>query len=320
MPASRRRARPRIEPIRWIGGPDGYLRILDQTLLPHRVRRLALRRVDQVVEAIRALRVRGAPLIGIAAAYGMVLAARRPASLEASARRLARARPTAVNLAAAVRRVRRVLGRRPTPARALAEARAIHREDAEACRRIGRAGAPLVRGNVLTICNTGHLATGGTGTAFAVLLRARPRRIFVCETRPLNQGARLTLWEARRCGLRATLVCDSAAGALMQRGLVGCVVTGADRIAANGDTANKIGTYALAVLARAHGIPFYVAAPSSTIDRRLRSGRRIPIEVRSPREIAPWTDRALNPAFDVTPARLIDGWITEAGTVRPPFR
>lgn len=313
--------RLRIVSARWVGpARSGHLSILDQTLLPAVERRRELRTVDQAIEAIRKLRVRGAPLIGITAAYAMVLAARRPRDLASRAASLAAARPTAVNLTWAVGRMLRVLGPDPTPGRALREARAIHREDAEACRRIGRAGAPLVRGNVLTICNTGHLATGGTGTAFAALLAGRPRRIYACETRPLNQGSRLTMWEARRCGLNAVLVCDSAAASLMARGMIDTVIAGADRIAANGDTANKIGTYALAVLARAHGIPFYVAAPCSTIDPSLPDGRRIPIEARAASEISPWIDRALNPAFDVTPARLIRAWITDRGLRRPPFR
>ena len=302
MPASRRKP-PRIQPIRWVGGA---IRILDQTLLPEREVYRTLRTAGAVIEAIRTLRVRGAPLIGVAAAYGMVLGGR------GAARRMAAARPTAVNLRWAVERM---VG----AGCALAEARAIHEEDAEFCRRIGEAGAGVVRGNALTICNTGHLATGGTGTAFSVLLHARPKRIYACETRPLNQGARLTMWEAKKCGLDATLICDSAAASLMRAGEIGTVVVGADRIARNGDSANKIGTYALAVLARAHGIPFYVAAPTSTIDPAVRTGRGIPIEHRAPAEISRWTRRALNPAFDVTPAKLISGWITERGIVRPPF-
>jgi methylthioribose-1-phosphate isomerase len=248
-----------------------------------------------------------------------VLAARRPRSLAREAARLAAARPTAVNLAWAVRRVLAELGPRPSPERALALARTIHAEDAEACRRIGAAGARLVRGrNVLTICNTGHLATGGIGTAFGVLLTGRPAHVWACETRPLNQGARLTMWEAARCGLPATLICDSAAASLMARGRIDCAIVGADRIAANGDTANKIGTYALAVAARAHGIPFYVAAPTSTIDPGVSSGAAIPIEERPAAEIGAGDARAFNPAFDVTPARLIRAWITERGVKTTP--
>lgn len=303
MPASRRRP-PRIRPIRWV---RGAIRILDQTLLPEREVYRTLRTAGEVIEAIRTLRVRGAPLIGVAAAYGMVLGGPR------AAKAMAAARPTAVNLGWAVERMVRA-------GCTLDEARVIHEEDADFCRRIGEAGALVARGNALTICNTGHLATGGTGTAFSVLLHARPRKIYACETRPVGQGARLTMWEAQKCGLNATLICDGAAASLMAAGEIGFVVTGADRIARNGDSANKIGTYALAVLARAHKIPFYIAAPTSTVDASARTGRDIPIEYRDPAEITRWTRRALNPAFDVTPARLISGWITERGVVRPPFR
>lgn len=311
-PPTPRDLRPRFHPVAW---DSDALRILDQTLLPRRERWRRLRTVAQVREAIRALRVRGAPLIGIAAAYGLALAARRGEPFARAAQRLATARPTAVNLRWAVERVLAA-----GPARALAEARAIHREEIERCARIALHGARLIpRGaRVLTICNTGTLATGGIGTAFGVAVAARARLI-ACETRPLSQGARLTMWEARRYGLDATLIVDGAAAALMARGEVDVVITGADRIAANGDTANKIGTYALAVLAAAHRIPFFVAAPTSTLDPRTPSGAEIPIEERDGSEVCAGV-RARNPAFDVTPHELITAWITQRGLERPPFR
>lgn len=278
--------------------------------------------------------VRGAPLIGVTAAYGMALAAREaagcPAAFERLAARLRAARPTAVNLGWAVDRVVRATGGLPDPATALREARAIHREDAALCERMGEAGARLIRrgAGVMTICNTGALATAGIGTAFAAFVKARAKRptVYVLETRPRLQGARLTMWELRKAGLAGVLVCDSAAASLMREGRIDLVITGADRIAANGDTANKIGTYMLALLAKAHGIPFYVAAPYSTFDPVARTGADIPIEHRDPSEVlAPLGltgrgIRVVNPAFDVTPARLIRGFVTERGLLRPPFR
>ncbi len=299
---------PRVVPIRWV---DGRIEILDQTLLPRRETYIRCRTVRQVADAIRSMRVRGAPLIGIAAAYAMALSKnpRRDAQI------LIRARPTAVNLSWAVMQM--------LPDPTLAEAKRIHREDRNMCDRIARHGARLFRRGApaLTICNTGALATGGVGTAYGVLRRARAN-VFALETRPAWQGARLTMWEAKKNRLPATLVADGAAGSILREGRVRVVITGADRIARNGDTANKIGTYSLAVLAREDRVPFYVAAPSSTFDLSLRTGRDIPIEERDPAELltaAPHGVQAFNPAFDVTPARLITAFITDRGVLRPPF-
>jgi len=311
-----------------MGGPDGRLQLLDQTELPGRVVRLDCRHPREVRAAIRRLAVRGAPLIGIAAAYGVVLAARHPGFVRESTR-LASARPTAVNLAAAVARMLALDTR--DSALLLAEARAIHREDEEACRSIGRLSFPLLRGAVLTHCNAGALATGGPGTALAgvyeALRRGRRVRVFADETRPLLQGARLTAWELDRAGADVTVLVDGAAAALLASGRVGCVFTGADRIAANGDVANKIGTRAVALAAHDAGIPFYVAAPLTTFDPRTRTGASIRIEERAETEVlgagtratAPKGVRAWNPAFDVTPARLVTALICERGVLRPPF-
>jgi methylthioribose-1-phosphate isomerase len=292
-----------IEPVRFV---RDRLLILDQRLLPDRERYLVCRTVSQVVEAIRTLAVRGAPLIGVAAAYGLALEKKdRPGA----ARALIAARPTAVNLAWAVKRALRsqdVLG----------EARRIHQEDARMCEAIARHGAPLFRRKrAITICNTGALATGGIGTAFGVLARARAR-IFALETRPLRQGSRLTMWEAEKLGLRATLVTDGAAAATLREKKIQAAIVGADRIARNGDTANKIGTYGLAILCRELGVPFYVAAPRSTFDPSTPNGAGIPIEERSPREVSERFP-AYNPAFDVTPARYIAAFITERGILKP---
>jgi len=291
-----------VQPVRWV---RNRLHILDQRLLPHRERYLVCRTVDQVVDAITTLAVRGAPLIGITAAYGLSLA-RDPL---AAARKLIAARPTAVNLRWAVERALKAEDR-------LEEARRIHAEDAEMCLAIGRHGAPLMgRGPAITICNTGALATGGIGTAFGVLRRARVP-FFALETRPLGQGARLTMWEAEKAGLRAFLVADGAAAATIRTKGVRAAVVGADRIARNGDTANKIGTLGLAIACRDLRVPFYVAAPSSTIDLSKRDGSRIPIEERASRELSERFP-AYNPAFDVTPARYITAFITERGILRP---
>jgi methylthioribose-1-phosphate isomerase len=325
---------------------SGAVRVLDQTALPDRVRYDEVSSADAMVDAIRALRVRGAPLIGIAAAMALAAEAERAAGaageartgltaawLEGAAARLASARPTAVNLAWAVERMRRV-GREALAHGAAAEqvarrlrdeAQAIWDEDAEMCRRIGVAGATLVPegATVLTHCNTGKLATGGIGTAFGVILTAHGMGkgidVVACETRPLGQGARLTSWELQREGIPCRVIVDSAAAWLMAQGDVDLVLTGADRIAANGDVANKIGTYALALLARAHGIPFFVAAPRTTFDPALASGDGIPIEERPAGEILGGGGSAYNPAFDVTPADLVTGIITDQGVLGPPY-
>jgi methylthioribose-1-phosphate isomerase len=292
-----------------------------------------------MIEAMRALRVRGAPLLGIAAAMALSADAARTVPtadwLERATARLAAARPTAVNLAWAVERMRRVgreaLARSAAPGqvawRLRAEAQAIWDEDAEMCRRIGTAGAELVPegATVLTHCNTGKLATGGIGTALGVIHTAhrvgKGIDVVACETRPLGQGARLTLWELARDGIPCRVIVDSAAAWLMAQGDVDLVLTGADRIAANGDAANKIGTYALALLARSHGIPFFLAAPRTSFDPTLASGDLIPIEERPAAEIlgVGGSAAAYNPAFDVTPAELVTGIITDLGVLTPPY-
>jgi methylthioribose-1-phosphate isomerase len=296
---------------------------LDQRALPMEMRRVRARSVDDVVEAIRTLAVRGAPAIGIFGAYGIALAGRLhagPAFFDA-ARRIRDARPTAVNLAWAVDRV---LAR--ADGDYLAEAQAIHAEQRDVDARIAAHAIELFprRGNVLTHCNTGPLATGGEGTALGTFVAAhragKELHVFVDETRPLLQGARLTMFELRAAGVPCTLIVDGAAAITMQRRQIAAVVVGADRIARNGDTANKIGTYGVAIAAAHHGIPFYVAAPRSTFDFGLPDGAGIFIEERAPDEvrIAP-DDDVFNPAFDVTPGRLISGFITEYGVIRAPY-
>jgi methylthioribose-1-phosphate isomerase len=324
--------------IEWIGGPDGFLRLIDQTQLPAALAYRDCRTVEDVWEAIKALRVRGAPAIGVAAAYGVVLGIQDGARpLSKTADYLRSSRPTAVNLFWALDRMQRAgqgLSASRRAAGLLAEAQAIHEEDRRMCHAIGRAGAGLVAegSGVLTHCNTGGLATAEYGTALSVLFTAadqgRRFRVFADETRPLLQGARLTAWELQQAGIDVTLICDSMAAQVMKEGRVQLVLVGADRIAANGDAANKIGTYGVAVLAAAHKIPFYVAAPSSTFDLSIASGAEIPIEQRDPCEIthgfgrqtAPEGIKVYNPAFDVTPAGLIAAIICERGVIRPVNR
>ena len=332
-----------MTPIAWSGG---HLRLLDQTRLPQEEVWLALTDHRQVAEAIRSMRVRGAPAIGVAAAYGLALAATAGsgsdrdellAELRTAAGELAATRPTAVNLSWALERVLTAAqAASDTEAIrdvALAEAQRIQREDVEANQRLGRLGAELVPdgATILTHCNTGALATAGYGTALGVVRAAVERgkrlRVVATETRPLLQGARLTTWELAREGIECTLIVDSAAGALMRRGVIDLVIVGADRIAANGDVANKIGTYSLALLAREHGLPFYVAAPTSSVDLSLPAGDDIPIEERSPEEVTAWGGHRIapegvmveNPAFDVTPHRLIAAIITERAVACPPY-
>jgi methylthioribose-1-phosphate isomerase len=298
---------------------DGAPRVvlLDQRRLPDEEVDLECRTPAEVAEAIRTLAVRGAPAIGVAAAYGMALAARRGDDLAEAERVLAGSRPTAVNLFWALERMRDD----PTPERA----RALHRDEVERCRQMAAHAAELFEHGTraLTHCNAGGLATGGYGSAVGALRAAWERglleRVLVDETRPLLQGSRLTAWELEAAGIPHAVIADSAAASMMARGEVDLVVTGADRIAANGDTANKIGTYALAVLARHHGIPLYVVAPTSTVDRSTLSGEEIPIEERDPAEISTRFP-ARNPAFDVTPAELIAAIVTERGVRRPPYR
>ena len=323
--------------------------LLDQTRLPREEIERECRRWEDVAEAIRSLVVRGAPAIGVAAAFGVALAARQSeatsadgliADLEVAIKGLAATRPTAVNLFWALDRMRRTamsgaeLPVAALRARLLAEAQAILAEDIAANRALGDHGASLVpaKARILTHCNAGALATAGYGTALGVVRSAYAQGkvdlVWVDETRPVMQGSRLTAWECVREGIPHRLVADVVAASLMARGQVDLVVTGADRIAANGDTANKIGTYALAVLARHHHVPFYVAAPFSTIDPSIASGEHIPIEERDASEVrriggqatAPEASPVYNPAFDVTPASLIAAIITERGIFRPPFR
>src|SRR5207253_7095549 len=290
--------------------------LLDQRRLPDEVVEVRCASAAEVADAIRTMVVRGAPAIGIAAAYGLALAALRGNDLAEAERVLAGSRPTAVNLPWALARMRD----EPTAERA----RALHEEEVERCRRMAAHAAELFRPGTraLTHCNAGGLATGGYGSAIGALRAAAERglleRVLVDETRPLLQGSRLTAWELEQAGIPHAVIADSAAGSLMARGEVDLVITGADRIAANGDTANKIGTYSLAVLAAHHEIPFYVVAPTSTVDRETPDGSGIPIEERDPAEL---TSRfpARNPAFDVTPAALIAAIVTEDGVHRPPY-
>jgi methylthioribose-1-phosphate isomerase len=329
-----------LDVISWT--PHHTVRFLDQTLLPKQEVYREAATIDEMVEAIRMLRVRGAPLIGISAAMGLAAAAAREAKggtltpewLEDAAARLAAARPTAVNLAWAVRRMRAAAepvwrGRKAPAAVVLAlrdEAQRIWDEDAEMCAAMGRYGAELIPAGatVMTHCNAGALATGGIGTAVAALYTAHEQgkgiRVVSGETRPLRQGARLTAWELAKAGVPVTSIVDSAAASLMAKGAIDLIITGADRIAANGDAANKIGTYSLAVLARAHGIPFYIAAPRSTFDLSVSRGADIPIEERDAAEVdaAPGAE-VFNPAFDVTPAEYIAAIVTDRGIVKPPY-
>ncbi len=334
----------KIETLRWVGDADGYLVLIDQTLLPVSFQELECKSVEQVWEAIKQLRVRGAPAIGIAAAYGVCLGlqtavdeAALRSQLDKSMEYLATSRPTAVNLFWALDRMKAKaasLQGESVPsfqAALLAEARSIHEEDRAMCHAIGRHGAALLEDGqgVLTHCNAGGLATAEYGTALSVFFTAQDEgknlRVFVDETRPLLQGARLTAWELSKRNIDATLICDSMAAQVMREGRVQAVITGADRIAANGDSANKIGTYSIAVLARAHKIPFYIAAPSSTFDLAIASGDEIPIEERSSEEVthgfgrqtAPDGIKVYNPAFDVTPAECIQAIITERGVIDP---
>ena len=341
-----------VTPMRWVGTPQrGHLRMLDQRRLPLEEVYHDLERADQVASAIRDMVVRGAPAIGIAAAFGVYLGVRElraqgddealRLALPALFAALADTRPTAVNLFWALDRMRALLETASFDGEAGARgmqrlfeaAEQIMREDRENNVRLGEHGAKLLPegARVLTHCNTGGLATGGYGTALGVIRAAhaagRLERVLVDETRPYLQGARLTAWECVKDGIPATLITDSMAAHFMQRGEVDAVIVGADRIAADGGTANKIGTYALAVLARHHGLPFYVAAPCSTLDLQIERGEQIPIEERSAREVTHLGERALappgidvaHPAFDVTPGELVTAIITERGVARAPY-
>lgn len=336
--------------IRWQGGHDGHLQLLDQTLLPTEERWLDCFDVPSVWEAIKMLRVRGAPAIGIAAAYGVCVALREACHKESveecekiaqhACDHLATSRPTAVNLFWALDRMRKCMASMPAKdrtdssafaGRLFQEAIAIHLEDRDMCHAIGEYGASLLEDNsgVLTHCNAGGLATAEYGTALAAIFKAQDAgkklKVFADETRPLLQGARLTAWELTKRKVDCTVICDSMAAQVMREGKIQAVIVGADRITARGDTANKIGTYGVAILAAYHRIPFYVAAPSSTFDLEMISGNDIPIEQRNRTEIvqgfgkqtAPDDVQVYNPAFDVTPAELITAIITEKGIIRP---
>ncbi len=340
---------PEVTPtLRWEGSArDGHLLMIDQTRLPIELTEIECRTVEKVWEAIKALRVRGAPAIGVAAAYGVVVGLQTlpkdaeralfDARLAEVTEYLATSRPTAVNLFWALDRMRREADNVPLSessemhARLLVEAQRIEQEDREMCEAIGRHGAELLADGqgVLTHCNAGGLATAGEGTALSIIFAAAAEgkvlQVFADETRPLLQGARLTTWELIQRDIPVTLICDSMAGWVMKEGRIDAVITGADRIAANGDVCNKIGTYSVALLAKAHNIPFYVAAPSSTFDLSLVSGADIPIEQRATEEIttgfgrqtAPKHVDVYNPAFDVTPAEYVDTIVTERGLIRP---
>ena len=335
-------------PIQTLKWEDDALVLLDQTRLPGEVTYLSCNDVETVAEAICELRVRGAPAIGVAAAYGAVIGAREGAELEPAAfrthvagsmDRLAETRPTAVNLFWALNQMRRVLEANADAdnhqicEQLLARAHEIFEADRAVCRQLGHHGAALLQNGqtAITHCNAGSLATADYGTALGVIYAAAEQnkriKVFADETRPLLQGARLTAWELDQSGVEVTLICDSMAAAVMRKEQIDCVIVGADRIAANGDVANKIGTYGLAIAAKEHGIPFYVAAPISTLDMELECGDQIPIEERKAEEVshgfgvatAPEGVAIYNPAFDVTPNGLISAIISEKGVARPPF-
>jgi methylthioribose-1-phosphate isomerase len=328
------------DPLNALQWEDGTLWILDQRKLPGKIEWIRARNMETVARAIETLAVRGAPAIGVAAAYGVALAALHGKltqdKLHAAIARLARTRPTGYNLFHALGRMTEAVNLSATNVaqRLVRLAKQIHREDARSCLAMAKHGfAILKRGErILTYCHTGALATGGIGTALGVIKHGHQRgkvtEVFACETRPLGQGARLTVWECVQAGVPVTLICDNMAAALMQSGRVTRVMVGADCIARNGDTSNKIGTLALANLARAYGIPFHVVAPTSTFDLSRRSGIDIPIEERSASELTRITSglqrlrgyKVWNPSFDVTPGKLITSHITDVGVLRPPFR
>lgn len=328
--------KPIIQPVQWL---DDELRILDQRALPRRMKWIRTRRAEIVARAIENLAIRGAPLIGVAAAYAVALEATKPSVTERHLRktieRLRSTRPTGYNLFYALAVMEETLngGTRNIAGRLLRKAKELHRNDARSCRAMAEHGIGIMqRGErVLTYCNTGSLATGGIGTALGVIKlgyqRGEIAEVFASETRPVGQGARLTAWECATSGIPVTVVCDNMAAALMQARRVSRVFVGADRIARNGDTSNKIGTLELAVTARTFRVPFHVVAPASTFDLSLSNGRRIPIEQRNVAEVTSWIPgldkvrgiEIWNPAFDVTPARFVTSFITELGVIQPPF-
>jgi methylthioribose-1-phosphate isomerase len=332
-----------MKAIQWLGD---RIKVLDQAQLPHKEVYLDTSRYQDIASAIAGLKIRGAPAIGVAGGYGVALGALKIKAktrgdflkkLRPVTRAMAATRPTARNLFRAIERMQKAAESAKDVEqikRALvSEAVKIHAEETEATRKLSQIGAGLIKDgfSILTHCNTGPLATAGYGTAFGVIIKAREQgkkiKVIATETRPLLQGARITAWELKKAKVPFTLITDSMAGYFMGKGEVDCVIVGADRIASNGDTANKIGTYTLAVLAKEHGIPFYVAAPTTTFDLTLASGEEIPIEERSPDEVtriqgiaaAPAGVKARNPAFDVTPHRYITAIITESGIIREPY-
>jgi methylthioribose-1-phosphate isomerase len=325
-----------VETVEWT---DAGVVMIDQTRLPREQSFVTCRTYTEVAHAIRTMVIRGAPAIGVAAAMGVALGVQADADFETVCSTLAATRPTAVNLFWAIERMRRLKatlngsGPQETVRRMIGEACRIREEDIAMCRAIGQHGAPLVPDGktVLTHCNAGALATAGYGTALGVIRAAveagKNIDVFADETRPFLQGARLTAWELQQDGIPTTIITDNMAGHFLRSGRIGCVVVGADRIAANGDVANKIGTYSVAVLAKENGVPFYVAAPLSTFDLTLASGDLIPIEQRAPEEVthvfgvpvAPEGIAVENPAFDITPARYISAIICERGVARPPY-
>lgn len=335
-----------IQTICW---SNGHVKLIDQTKLPQRLIYIHCRGVKRLWQAIRCLSVRGAPALGVAAAFGILLGIksfsgndrkRFSKHVEQISDYIATSRPTAVNLFNALARMKAVIKRHPGANVAQLksflkkEALAIYEEDRKLCRKMGDFGARLIPagGRLLTVCNAGALATVDYGTALGVMYSAKKQgkkfQVYVCETRPLLQGARLTVWELLRSGIDTTLICDNMAATLMKQGKIDAIFAGADRIAGNGDAANKIGTYMLAVLAKHHGIPFYIIAPQSTFDLSIASGKKIPIEQRSKEEVlgfggratAPRQVKVYNPAFDVTDNWLITAIVTEKGIIRPPFR
>lgn len=340
-----------FETLKWIGDTQGALELTDQRLLPGQYKKLRCETVEQLYEAIQTLAVRGAPAIGVAAGYGVCIAMQSfqgnglkdaGSHLEKKADYLAKSRPTAVNLFWALERMKASAKKFITENTGasvdelcqslLTEAHAICKEDQDMCKAIGINGEKFIGENsgILTHCNAGALATAGQGTALSPMYEAhsdgRKFKVYVDETRPLLQGTRLTAWELTRAGIDATLICDNMAGVLMKQGKIDSVITGADRIAANGDAANKIGTFSLSILAKEHDIPFYIAAPSSTFDLKIKTGAEIPIEQRNAEEItslaktkiAPRDINVYNPAFDVTDAENITAIITEKGVIEKP--
>src|SRR3989344_1408581 len=334
-----------IQTISWV---NGHVKLIDQTKLPRKLEYIHCRDVKMLWQAIRRLSVRGAPALGVAAAFGVLLGIKSFSGndrkrflkhVERVSGYIATSRPTAVNLFNALERMKQVIGDYPQAGVAelknflKKEALAVYEEDRRRCRQMGNFGAALIKNgaSILTICNAGALATVDYGTALGVMYTAKKQgkkfQVYACETRPLLQCARLTVWELLRSGIDTTLICDNMAATLMKQGKIDAVFAGADRIAGNGDAANKIGTYNLAVLAKHHGIPFYIVAPQSSFDLKTCTGAQIPIEERKAEEVthfagvatAPKGVKVYNPAFDVTPANLISGIVTEYGIIRPPY-